>query len=427
MLTIFSPHISKRLAYIVATLFSDTAIITDNAAEYLISEGPCINYSDQLLETGLQIIPVEILQETGVREQSIKMDQWRGLSVFFSGKGQIPFDIFGASFYLLSRYEEYLGHTKDEYGRYGHQNSLAYRNGFLDIPLVDYWMQELEKELQKINPSYRLPDRSFRIQPSYDIDIAYRFSHRSPFKNIKGYFLDLLMMRFDDLMERVTVYSGRQKDSYDIYEWLDALHQHYQLKPFYFFLLAEKQKYPDRNVDPYTSDMHLLIKEHARKYQIGIHPSVQSNHDKSILERELKILTYHSGLPIHHSRQHYLKFELPLTYRQLIEAGIQQDHSMGYGAVNGFRASTSAPFYWYDIMKDNKTSLEILPFCYMDSAAIFHERLNTEMAMERMLYFFETVKKVNGVFSYVMHNHFLTEQKEWIMWRSMYETFLKTL
>lgn len=100
---------------------------------------------------------------------------------------------------------------------------------------------------------------------------------------------------------------------------------------------------------------------------------------------------------------------------------------MGYGAVNGFRASTSMPFYWYDIIEDEKTSLEILPFCYMDSAAIFHERLNTEMAMDRMRYFFETVKKINGVFSYVMHNHFLTEQKEWIMWRGMYETFLKTL
>jgi hypothetical protein len=427
VLTIFSPHISKRLAYIVATLFGGTALITDNIEEYLTVEGPCINYSDQPLGTGLQIIPVEILQETGIREQSIEMNQWKELPVFFSGKGQVPFDIFGASFYLLSRYEEYLSHTKDEYGRYSHQNSLAYRYSFLDIPLVDYWMQELEKELQKTKPSYRLPDRSFRIQPSYDIDIAYRFSHRSPFKNIRGYFFDLLLMRFDNLIERAAVYGGRQKDSYDIYEWLDVLHQQYQLKPLYFFLLAEKQKYPDHNVDPYTRGMRQLIKEHAQKYQIGIHPSVQSHHDKWVLDRELKILAYHSGLPIHHSRQHYLKFQLPLTYRQLIESGIQQDHSMGYGAVNGFRASTSMPFYWYDIIEDEKTSLEILPFCYMDSAAIFHERLNTEMAMDRMRYFFETVKKINGVFSYVMHNHFLTEQKEWIMWRGMYETFLKTL
>ncbi len=427
MLTIFSPHISKRLAYIVNTVFGDTAVITDNAEEYLTSEGSRINYSNQPLGTGLQIVPSEILLETAIREQSIEVEQWKGLSVFFNGNGQVPFDIFGASFYLLSRYEEYLDHTKDEYGRYSHQNSLAYRYGFLDIPLVDCWMQELEKELQKINPSCHLPNRSFRIQPSYDIDIAYRFSHSSPFKNSKGYFFDLLLMRFDDLMERAAVYSGKQKDSYDIYEWLDVLHQQHQLKPFYFFLLAEKQKHPDRNVDPYSKRMRQLIRSHAQKYQIGIHPSVQSNHDKCILERELKILTDHSGLPIHHSRQHYLKFQLPATYRQLIEAGIQQEHSMGYGAVNGFRASTSMPFYWYDLLEDKQTSLEILPFCYMDSTAIFHERLNTEMAMDRMRYFFETVKSVNGIFSYVMHNHFLTEQKEWIMWRHMYESFVKTL
>ena len=96
-------------------------------------------------------------------------------------------------------------------------------------------------------------------------------------------------------------------------------------------------------------------------------------------------------------------------------------------AVNGFRASTSYPFNWYNLKKEEETPLEIVPFCYMDSTAIFHERLNAEMAMERMHYFFETVKKVHGHFNYVMHNHFLTEQKEWIMWRNMYENFLKTI
>ncbi len=98
MLTIFSPHISKRLAYIVNTVFGDTAVITDNAEEYLTSEGSRINYSNQPLGTGLQIVPSEILLETAIREQSIEVEQWKGLSVFFNGNGQVPFDILVASF-----------------------------------------------------------------------------------------------------------------------------------------------------------------------------------------------------------------------------------------------------------------------------------------------------------------------------------------
>jgi len=427
VLTIFSPHISPRLQYIVATLFKDSAVLTDNAEVYLLNEGSGINYSDQSINKGVQIIPVALMQETGVRKQDIVINQWQGLSVFFSGSGQIPFDIFAAAFYLLSRYEEYLDHEKDQYGRYDHRNSLAFQHGFLDIPLVDYWMLKLEKELQKKHPDYHLPERQFVVQPTYDIDIAYRFRHASPFKNIKGYFTDLLMGRFEALMERSTIYSGKQKDSYDVYDWLDTLHQQHHLTPCYFFLVAEKNKGYDKNVDPYTAGMRELIKAHAKKYKIGIHPSVQSNANKDSLEREIKLLSYHAQQPISVSRQHYLQLHLPETYQALIDMGIQQDYSMGYGAVNGFRASTSLPFYWYDLKHERATSLQIIPFCYMDSSAIFHERLNAEMALERMCYFFETVKKANGIFSYVMHNHFLTEQKEWIMWHNMYETFLKTI
>jgi hypothetical protein len=427
VLTIFTPHTSPRLQYIVAVLFKESAVITNDREVYLLSEGACINYAEQPIDKGIHIVPVAFLKETGTKKQDIKINHWQNLPVFFSGSGQIPFDIFAAAFYLLSRYEEYLDHEEDQYGRYDHRNSLAFQYGFLDIPLVDYWMLELEKELQKKYPTYHLPETKFVIQPTYDIDIAYRFRYASPFKNIKGYFTDLFMGRFDALMERSAIYSGKQNDSYAIYKWLDELHQQYALKPHYFFLLAEKQKGNDKNVDPHTSGMRELIETHAKKYRVGIHPSIQSCEDKKCLEREMQLLAYYAHQPVHHSRQHYLKLALPTTYRQLIAFGIKYDYSMGYGAVNGFRASTSHPFYWYDLEKEQTTSLQIIPFCYMDSTAIFYERLNTEMALERMSYFFETVKKVNAVFSYVMHNHFLTEQREWIMWRNMYEDFLKTL
>lgn len=427
MLTIFSPHISSRLRYIVAELFKESALLTDNVEVYLSKEGACINYSNQSIDKGIQVIPVTLLKETEISKQEIQIQRWQDLPVFFSGSGDIPFDIFAASFYLLSRYEEYLDHEKDQYGRYDHRNSIAFQHGFIDIPLVDYWMLELERELQKNYPAYHLPDRQFLVQPTYDIDIAYRFRYASPFKNIKGYFADLLMGRFDALMERSAIYSGKQKDSYDIYEWLDELHQQHQLKPVYFFLVAEKRKGYDKNVDPHTSGMRELINRHAKKYRIGIHPSVQSNADANCLEREIKLLAYHAQQQVSVSRQHYLQLHLPETYQGLIDMGIQQDHSMGYGATNGFRASTCNPFYWYDLAKEQTTSLQIIPFCYMDSTAIFYERLNAEMALERMRYFLQTVKKTSGVFSYVMHNHFLTEQKEWIMWRNMYETFLRTI
>ena len=70
-----------------------------------------------------------------------------------------------------------------------------------------------------------------------------------------------------------------------------------------------------------------------------------------------------------HSRQHYIRFSLPDTYRQLINHGILNEFSMGYGSINGFRASIASPFYWYDLSREEKTPLLVYPFCFMDANA----------------------------------------------------------
>ena len=43
-------------------------------------------------------------------------------------------------------------HKKDEYNRYAHTNSLAYKENFLQTPIINIWMQELKKSLQQKFP-----------------------------------------------------------------------------------------------------------------------------------------------------------------------------------------------------------------------------------------------------------------------------------
>lgn len=425
-LLVYTQHISPRLRYIVYTLFGDDALLGSDLAEALAFDGPVINYSRDILPgISCRIVPKGLLQEQSIHGIELDTGQWQDMPMFFQTAGDIPFDIFSAAFYLISRYEEYLPHEADHYGRYAHTNSVAYQLDFLQRPLVNEWLQALQLYLQQLYPNWRAAQPVFYLKPSYDIDMAYRYRHHAPFRNIAAFFRDLLQGKLDTVLERAQVYSGRQHDPYDVYDWLHQLHQEHALEPLYFFLLAEKRKGVDKNLDPFTPGMRQLVQSIAAQYATGIHPSWQSGDDEAVLQREKKLLTYYSGRPVTASRQHYLRLTLPHTYRRLLDADIQADYSMAYGTVNGFRASWTLPFYWYDLERDMQTSLLIYPFCYMDSTAIFWERLTIDEAAAELETLYQRVRQVNGLFMPVFHNHFLTEQQEWVGWRQLYQDFLE--
>jgi hypothetical protein len=181
--------------------------------------------------------------------------------------------------------------------------------------------------------------------------------------------------------------------------------------------------------------MQKLVQQHAKKYIVGIHPSWQSNHDEKILQDERNCMeqiirtslfnTDEAYIKIIHSRQHYLRMNLPDTYRRLIRSGIKHDYTMGYGSINGFRASYATPFKWYDLEHDQTTELEIHPFCFMDTTAIFQKRMPVYDAMQELQSMYDSVKSVGGEMICIFHNQYLSSQLEWMEWKNAYEKFLR--
>ncbi len=423
ILLIYTSHISSRLLYIGGTLFHDAAAFTDSKEKFLAHTGPRINYSNErFCADALWIVPHGLLSETAISEQRIECAEWHGLKIFFITGGDIPFDIFAASFYLLSRYEEYLPHESDQYGRYAHTNSIAYKEDFLQLPLVNLWMQSLER---KLHSSFNIHRSTFRFIPTYDIDIAYSYLYHSLPRNVFGFYRDLLQGKFEQVVERGNVYSGRKPDPFDVYDWLDELHERYKLNPVYFFLLAAKRKGVDKNINPNTKGMRRLIERHAAKYTTGIHPSWKSGDADALLKSEVGLLSKIIERKVERSRQHYLRMMLPATYRKLISIGIKDEYSMAYGTVNGFRASYAMPFKWFDLERNENTLLTVHSFCYMDSTAVFQQRETPEEALKELQHYFDIVRSVDGELITLFHNDFLTEQTAWIGWRKMYADFLE--
>ena len=191
MILIYSHKLTNRLRYIFKTIFKDvlkTDIrFTDDVEEFENSNHIKINYSPSQLNSGIFFQRSTILFETGIKEQEIRLSEYKGNKCFFSvGRdSEFPFDPFAASFYLISRYEEYLPHIKDNHDRFLAIESLAFKNNFLETPLVNIWINEIAQKIESIT-NFKFPERQFEFVSTIDIDNAFAYKHKGVIRTLGG-------------------------------------------------------------------------------------------------------------------------------------------------------------------------------------------------------------------------------------------------
>jgi hypothetical protein len=436
---VFSNTITPRLQYILdfigKEINGEPFRVFTNAIDFRNYNGPKINYSNARI-TGEEFFlrPHAILFENKIQLQTIDCFNVNGNKAFFKTEGDFPFDVFAATFYLLSRYEEYLPHRKDMYGRYAHENSLAFKENFLHLPLVNLWLDELKKNLkEKYSPKESLGTTPsvqhsvFKFIPTYDIDIAYSYKHKGLWRNAGGMLKDIVNGQWSMVNKRWKILRGKDSDPYDAYNWMDKMHEQYQLKPYYFFHVGARTGKYDKNISLSRKAMQQLIQHHFYRYPVGIHPSWSSGDAPGLLGKEIQSLEKISGGNIYSSRQHYIRFELPHTYRRLIDAGIKFEFSMGYGSINGFRASVASSFYWYDLEKETQTQLQLFPFCFMEANSFYEQEFSPRQALEELRHYYRITKSVHGLLITIWHNNFLGTDRKLAGWREVYEKFIQEI
>lgn len=423
MLSIYSSVLTARLQFVCDFIFKEQFGLNYAFRNFSqkVADGEekiCYN-SNRDNSSSFFIQSHGLLFEENITEQQISCFTLHGFKAFFKiENSDIEFDIFSAIFYLIIRYEEYLPHTKDMYGRYAHENSLAFKEKFLDLPLVNYWLHHFKNLLLAKFPALVFKEEKFSFLPTYDIDIAYSYKGKGLLRNIGGFLQS-------PGRERIAVNLGKKKDPYDAYEFLDHIHQKFRLQPIYFFLLADKISQYDKNLPPDKKRMQDLLQVHAQKYETGIHPSWESYNSTTVLQKEIETLKIVSQKKVINSRQHYIRFSLPETFRLLNELGITDEYSMGYGSINGFRASVASSFYWYDLPNEKRTNLRLHPFCFMDANSFFEEKLTAADAFVQLEHYYHECKKVEGIFISIFHNNFLGTERMFEGYREMYERFLE--
>jgi len=366
------------------------------------------------------------LFEQGLSDVDINIQKWEDTIGFFQTgeKSSLPYDIFAASFYLLSRYEEYLPQVRDDYGRFLATESLAFKNNFLEQPVVDIWAMKFKSVLRDRFPDYKFPSRQYAIKPVVDVPMAYYFKNKGLLRTIGGLLGDFFRLKFKQFYQRTLTLTGFIRDPYDTYKWIITKQKHSGYKFAVFFLIGDYSRF-DKNISIDKKVFVSLIKSISDYCSIGLKASYAALDDITVLKSEKQKLESVTNFKLEATRNSYSKLNLPQSYRNLIELEIKEDYTMGYINHLGFRASTCTPFQFYDLDYEIQTPLQINPFQCFDYALLKHKsQLDKNETLTKLI---NEVKKVSGTFIPVFHNYSFSNMERWHGFRELFSIILDSV
>jgi hypothetical protein len=424
---IFAAGNQPRLRYVADLILNEILglsweLVTDRRK---LGKFPVINYSDEKIPNSFRINPVPLLFEAGVRPQEIAVGDWKGIPVFFQSAvdSDFPFDIFAATFYMVSRYEEYLEFEPDDYGRFRSSGSLALKHGFLGIPVVDIWAKELAKALVKRFQNLAFKPSEYKSLLTIDVDKPFAFLGKNLIGNIGGFLHDIIS-KSNNAGHRLGCLRGGEKDPYEVFDYMIGSADISQVETKFFFPVGNPSDF-DMNPSWKNDEYRNLIRRIADKFNIGLHPSFKAATNLPIVTTEVQRLKSITKNECRLSRFHYLKIVMPLSYRNICDAGIKEDYSMGFSDEPGFRAGIARPFRFYDVADDKMTDLYIFPFQIMDITLKDYKKLTPEEAKESISKMIQQTKKSGGLFVSIWHNTTLLDTPECKAWREVFEFTLK--
>ncbi len=428
---IYVPKITNRVRYVFRLVFRDLLKVdyelTRDLDAFQSADKPKMMYGMKAHTDDIFFKASGLLFERGVHSLEYNVFEYKGNKAFFQvfdEDAALPFDVFSAIFFLVSRYEEYLPFVRDQHGRFAASLSVSSQWGILEKPMVNIWVLEIKQIIQKRYPGFVFPMKKFRFLPTYDIDSAWAYSQKGWMRNIGGFYKSLEMFDFKDIKTRARVLMGKEKDPFDTFDIQREYQKKYNLHPVYFILFGMYGRF-DKNINFRNGKFRRLVKWLADYAEVGLHPSYNTVENPQLLKEELENLEDLLKTDITRSRQHFLRLNLPDTYQNLIENDILDDYTMGFAALPGFRAGICDTYHFYDLELDVETKLRLHPFAVMDGTLRDYLKLTPEDAVRKIQKLMDEVKKVNGTFISLWHNESLSDQNRWTGWRRVYEALLE--
>ncbi|MGH9716746.1 MAG: polysaccharide deacetylase family protein [Candidatus Acidiferrales bacterium] len=318
---------------------------------------------------------------------------------------------------ILSRWEEMAATEHDNHGRFASKQSLAFKHGFLQRPIVDEYGLAFEQVLKFLNPSWRTPERRVRAKLSHDADhvgIPFqpknvlrhmaRGSAVNTWRDMWGWLPDCEPADLRAVREIVSITREHQLDS-AVY-WMASL-----------------PSSRDSGYDPRHRKIRRVIDGlREQGVESGVQPGYNTFRSPEKLRREINSLREVLGDGPLGGRQHYLRWCLD-TWIHWEMCGLAYDSTLCYADHLGFRAGTCVPYRPWLLSLNRAADLLEIPLLVMDRTLLGYMNLSEEQSLDAVRSCVSRCQIVGGVFTMVWHNNTLLEPK----YRSLYMKLLNVI
>lgn len=330
------------------------------------------------------------------------------------GQAELAVDVLGSCFFMLTRLEERVVTTRDGHGRFPADASVAHGEGFLDVPIVDVYVDLLWEALAGCWPRLERRRREYRVALTHDVDDPLAVLGRSRPELARQLGADVLVRRDPALAARrigswlAGSRGGRRLDPYNTFDFLMDVSERHGLASAFYFMAADGT--PGAEDPPYALDdpwiEALIARIHARGHEVGFH-ATDTDSERTVRGFErVRAAARRAG--VHQEtwggRQHYLRWENPSTWHTWDAAGLDYDATLAYADRIGFRTGTCHEFAVFDLDARLALRLRERPFQVMDRTLLEYMGLTPEAAHAAVRELAAQCRRQGGVLCMLWHN-----------------------
>ena len=313
-------------------------------------------------------------------------------------------DVFASCFFMLTRWEEYVNKERDNHNRFPAYASLAYKEEFLERPLVNELVEELKEKILNLDNSLIFKEQEYKLILTHDVDeVKFWKDTKQLLRILLGDVLKRkdLKLAMERLKNYLLVKKGKVKDPFDTFDWLMDQSESIGVKSRFYFMSGGVTEY-DNRYDITTQDK-LIERIKQRGHFIGIHPSYNAYNNFKQFKKEKELLEKVVNEKIIEGREHYLRFEVPTTWQIWEDNEMEIDSTCGYADKEGFRCGTGDEYSVFNILTRKKLKLKERPLLYMDDTSFYYQRITKKKAYKNIV---DLQRKELNTYTLLWHQNF---------------------